>query len=257
MRHVTPGQRSVLTHVLTALLWVSTAHAQTETAPSGYLPGTPPWVPLIDACMTAGGGRNDCIEALPPDLHAEFLATERARRDERRALLQRQRTPRIPPPERLPDIYRDPTSVPGLPVEIAESLAESGCLIPQSLNTNPNVVVGELAMAGQQDIAVICSVDGSSHVRIFWGGPASCPDLDSSYPDWMLLERYTEWEYHWAIAASSPAHIRGYYDRYPEECPIQDLPPLDHDGLEDITVEKGSSNLYCHEGQWMRLCGAD
>ena len=32
-----------------------------------YQPGTPSYVPLIDNCIIAGGSRNDCIEALPPD----------------------------------------------------------------------------------------------------------------------------------------------------------------------------------------------
>ena len=32
-----------------------------------YRPETPSWVPLIDNCIIAGGSRNDCIEALPPN----------------------------------------------------------------------------------------------------------------------------------------------------------------------------------------------
>jgi hypothetical protein len=224
----------------------------------GYLPGTPPWVPLIDACMTAGGQRNDCIEALPPDMYAAFLAAERARAAERRALMQLPRTPpQVPAPEDLPGIYRSPLSFAELPADIASLLDVSGCLIPRSLDGESNVITGELAAAGQQDIAVICSVDGVSEIRIFWGGSASCPPLDETSPDWALLYKAAEWEYFWGIAIASPAHIRNYYDKYAEECPLQDLPVMMHDGLEHIFGEEGSANLYCHDGQWLRLCGAD
>ncbi len=41
-----------------------------------HLPGTPSWVPLIDACMEAGGDRNDCIEALPDEEMKKLEAWE-------------------------------------------------------------------------------------------------------------------------------------------------------------------------------------
>jgi hypothetical protein len=244
--------------ILAVLVLVPVVHGQDYPDIPGYVPGTPPWVPLIDACMTAGGQRNDCIEALPPDMYAEFLAAERARAAERAALLQLARTPpQVPPPEELAHIYKSPLSVPELPGNVAEELAATGCLVPQSLGGDSNVVTGELAAAGQKDLAVICSVNGVSEIRIFWGGNASCPPLDETSPDWALLYQAAEWEYFWAIALASPEHIRSYYDKYPEECPLQDLPVMIHDGLEHIFEEKGSANLYCHEGQWLRLCGAD
>jgi hypothetical protein len=243
--------------ILAGLFFGFLARGQTSPEASGYVPGTPAWVPLIDACMARGGGRNDCIEALPPEMYAEFLAWEQGRAAERRALFSLPRTPWVPAAKDLPEIYRSPLSLPELPAEIASSLEQSGCLIPQGLSGHSNVVVGELATAGQQDIAAICSVDGISRIEIFWGGDASCPDLQDDSPDWGLLYQEAEWEYYRAISIADPAHIRQYYDKYPEECPADDLPPLDHDGLEDIIVEKGSSNLYCHEGRWLSLCGGD
>jgi len=233
------------------------AWGQSSPEPPGYVPGTPVWVPLIDACMAGGGGRNDCIESLPPQIYADFLAWEQGRAAERRALSQLPRTPWFPAPAELPEIYLFPLTVPDLPADIANSLTASGCLIPAIYNGQPNVVVGEFAAAGQKDIAVICSADGISHIEIFWGGEASCPDLDNESPDWGLLYKEPEWEYVWALGVADSAHINRYYEDYPEECPTDDLPPLDHDALEDIIVEKGSRNLYCHEGRWLTLCGAD
>ena len=48
-----------------------------------------PWVPLIDACMAEGGARNDCIEALPPEVLAELEAWEAQNAALRRRQLER------------------------------------------------------------------------------------------------------------------------------------------------------------------------
>jgi hypothetical protein len=90
------------------------------------------------------------IEALPPEIYAEFLAWEQGRAAERRARLKLPRTPWVPAAEDLPEIYRSPLSLPELPAEIASSLEQSGCLIPQGLSGHSNVVVGQFATAGQQ-----------------------------------------------------------------------------------------------------------
>ncbi len=79
--------------IAASLLAATLARGQSSPDLPGYVPGTPAWVPLIDACMTDGGGRNDCIEALPAEIYAEFLAWEQDGR--RRALM---RLPRIPIP---------------------------------------------------------------------------------------------------------------------------------------------------------------
>jgi hypothetical protein len=59
----------------------------TNSAGETYRPGTPSWVPLIDDCMRAGGDRNDCIDALPPEELEKFQEWERARG--RRQLLEK------------------------------------------------------------------------------------------------------------------------------------------------------------------------
>lgn len=58
------------------------------TTPNGkYLPGTPSWVPLIDACMEAGGTRNDCIAALPEEELKKLEAWEQRNAWRRQRLL--------------------------------------------------------------------------------------------------------------------------------------------------------------------------
>lgn len=78
---------------LLVIIWIVSAVTAVLISPapaSGqrqYEPGTPPWVPLIDECMAAGGSRNDCIAALPPDVYAALTDWERKTREQRRALM--------------------------------------------------------------------------------------------------------------------------------------------------------------------------
>lgn len=79
----------LLTIVLTPVLFVACGHPWFEsevgdleeqqseiTTESGYVPGTPPWVPLIDDCMARGGTRSECIESLPPEVLEELEVSE-------------------------------------------------------------------------------------------------------------------------------------------------------------------------------------
>jgi hypothetical protein len=100
--------------ILAALFFGFFARGQTAPEAGGYVPGTPGWVSLIDACMARGGGRKDCIEALPPEMYAEFPAREQGRAAERRALFMLPRTPWVPAAKDLPEIYRSTLSLPDL-----------------------------------------------------------------------------------------------------------------------------------------------
>lgn len=62
-----------------------------DTAPKAYLPGTPSWVPLIDACMRSGRSRGDCIDALPAEQLAELERWERETGAQRRERMLRHR----------------------------------------------------------------------------------------------------------------------------------------------------------------------
>jgi len=93
----------LLTIVLIPVLLVACGHAwfksgvgvleeqQPEiTTESGYVPGTPPWVPLIDDCMARGGTRSECIESLPPEVLEELEVSEGEVAARRRALMRNQ-----------------------------------------------------------------------------------------------------------------------------------------------------------------------
>ncbi len=56
-----------------------------------------------------------------------------------------------------------------------------------------------------------------------------------------------------AIEPADAKHILEHHRDFGGPTP----PPLDHDGIEDNFVEKGSSILYWYRGRWLRLTGMD
>jgi hypothetical protein len=56
-----------------------------------------------------------------------------------------------------------------------------------------------------------------------------------------------------AIAVADAKYIREHYASHGGPKP----PPLDHEGINDIFIEKGSVVWYWYQGQWLRLQGAD
>ncbi len=85
-----------------------------------------------------------------------------------------------------------PSGFPQLPPVIRRQLEADGCQVPQSPTERGrhNVVSGHFAAVDQLDWAVLCSIDGSPTIRIYWGGYASCRDpvVEWIGPDWGLLD---------------------------------------------------------------------
>jgi hypothetical protein len=56
-----------------------------------------------------------------------------------------------------------------------------------------------------------------------------------------------------ALGVAQPGIHREHYDAYGGPKP----PPIDHDGIGDIFVEKASVVWYWYRGRWLQLQGAD
>jgi hypothetical protein len=117
------------------------------------------------------------------------------------------------------------------------------------------VIKGEFAKPGQTDWAILCSVGGVSSILVYWNGSTANPariaemkDLDSlqdSGADGITYGR--------AIDPVDRAYILQHYQWYGGTKP----PPLDHKGIDDEFVEKGSVVFYFYQGKWLQLTGAD
>jgi hypothetical protein len=133
-----------------------------------------------------------------------------------------------------------PSAFPQLPLAVRKRLETEGCTVPQNpaVGRPHNVVFGHFATIRQVDWAVLCSVDGHSVIRIFWGGLAGCPPLPLSWPpDWTLL---TDGKWTVTIGALPPNRVKQLLADLGWEvrAPI-------HDGITD--------RWYCDDGGWLNL----
>ncbi|MCX6641127.1 MAG: hypothetical protein NTW14_11740 [bacterium] len=150
-----------------------------------------------------------------------------------------------------------PDEYPGLPDNIVRAIKSRRGMIPQTADKpDPhNVIRGEFTRPGQQDWVVLCSVDGVSSILIFWAGSDSgvadlypCEDIDCLQglgDDIIGYSRY--------LAPVGEKYILDHYRAYGGQKP----PPIDHQGIEDGFMYKGSVIHYYFEGQWLELAGAD
>lgn len=151
-----------------------------------------------------------------------------------------------------------PEAFPELPVHVARALERRGCAVPQSwLHEEPhNVVRGSFLGAGSQAWAVLCSVADTSSILVFPGEPGAAPMALARSADlpWIQGIGRGEAGYSRVLAVSSEEEIAERHRRYGREAP---LPPLDHEGIEDVFAEKASTVWYRHDGLWLELPGAD
>lgn len=151
-----------------------------------------------------------------------------------------------------PSAFRD------LSAEVRGYLERRGCEIPQSFSNKAphNVIRGRFTGATQLDIAVLCSKAGISTVLVFRSGTTSSVAELAAHPDEIFLQVVDAGGvvgYSRALGVATPSHIRQHYANFGGAKP----PPMDHGGLEDMFVEKGSIVWYWYRGQWLQLQGSD
>ena len=136
---------------------------------------------------------------------------------------------------------------------IVMELQSRQCTIPQIYDDPKphNVISGEFKKQGQTDWAILCSKDLTSSILIFWNG--SVENLSILYPlrdkgalqgignDRIGYSRY--------ISVVGKAFIEKHYRAYGGTQP----PSIDHEGIADGQVGKGSSVHYYHNGKWLQL----
>jgi len=173
------------------------------------------------------------LAQLPADLERTFQEAER-------------RIVRLPP-----------TAFPELPGNVSRELRRRSCTIPQEAYAKKphNVIRGEFAKAGQTDWAVLCSIRGVSTILVFWGGSEVNPASIASREDRNYLQTITATDagFSRGIIAVGKDFIMRHFGAYGGPKP----PPIDHQGIDDAFIEKGSVTWYFHAGKWLQLTGAD
>lgn len=150
-----------------------------------------------------------------------------------------------------------PSTFRQLPAEVVQELQRRKCTIPQESYTKElhNVIRGEFAKPRQQDWAVLCSKGGVSSILVFWNGSAANPATLASMEDRNYLQGDVGDKINFSrgIRAVNKQYIMRHYDAYGGVKP----PPIDHQGIDDMFIEKASTTHYFHAGKWLRLTGAD
>ena len=154
-----------------------------------------------------------------------------------------------------------PSKFSDLPSDIREKLEHRGCTIPQPydhLSSSPaNVVQAEFATQGQLDWAVLCSRQGTSTILVFWGGPVQCATQLHGRSDAGYLQSIGRDQKGFSreISAITPGGMRALAEAFGED---RVSPPGEkHEGLSDAYLGKASEVLYCMNGTWVDMAGAE
>jgi len=149
-----------------------------------------------------------------------------------------------------------PEKIGALPLGVRRELARLGCTVPQvwAVDKPGNFVTGRFSSSSREDIAVLCSRNRISSILVF--GQAEKPIAElAEAPDKNYLQDVGNGRIGFSrlLEVAPPERIRRYDASYggPE------LPPLDHDGVEESFLEKASIVWYWHAGSWLQLTGAD
>jgi hypothetical protein len=150
-----------------------------------------------------------------------------------------------------------PSRFPQLPPAIRQALTRRGCTIPQVWGDKGahNVIQGSFIKPKERDWAVLCSIHRTSAILIFHNASptrvielARQADIDSLQGEGGGAIGYSR-----AISPVGRDFIRQHYEIYGGVKP----PPMDHEGIDDAFVEKGSVVLYFYQGKWLKLTGSD
>lgn len=150
-----------------------------------------------------------------------------------------------------------PAAFPELPRRISRKLVRLGCTIPQAkeLATRHNVIKGDFGRSRQTDWAVLCSRKRISSILIFWGGSVESFSEIAKIADDVFLQTIDPGTIGFSrtIAPAGKEYILEHYRAYHGPKP----PPLNHQGIDDGFLEKGSTIYYHYRGKWRELQGAD
>lgn len=165
-------------------------------------------------------------------------------------------------PHESQEIIRlNPAQFSDLPLRIRKELEQQECTIPQPYDLHSpspaNVLQAKLAAKGQLDWAVLCSYEGTSTILVFWEGPVQCATKLHPRPDAGYLQGIGGGQKGFSreISTITPEEITALAENFGED----GYPPPEgqHQGLSDAFRGKASEVLYCVNGTWIPVAGAD
>jgi len=145
------------------------------------------------------------------------------------------------------------SSFPDLPAAVRAELDSRGCIIPQTYEAHrpENVIHASLERPGTSDWAVLCSLNGTTSLLVFFGSAPTQPFVLASAPETEQLQLNTAtgvMGFNWAIDPASPQRI------HEAQTGLVPRPPIiDHDALADSTVDRRTIYHFYAKGGWTHL----
>jgi hypothetical protein len=151
------------------------------------------------------------------------------------------------------------SSFPELPTSIVALLTQRGCTIPQTYAAHrpENVIHASLEHAGSSDWAILCSVDGTVSLLVFFDGGSSQSQVEeqpvvlASAPETHRLQPHDSsgvLGFNWGIDPASPQQV------HEAQIGLEHRPPrLDHDALADSVVEGRTTYRFYAKTVWTVL----
>jgi hypothetical protein len=140
-------------------------------------------------------------------------------------------------------------SFPDLPSAVAAQLRSRRCMIPQTFEAQApeNVIHGAFRSTSSSDWAVLCSVEGSTTLYVFFAGQVDAPLALRSQPDtaWLGAEPGSSiFGSAWGIALRTAANLRASRQ-------LHGAAIFDHDGIEDAHLDRSATVRFFEDGRWL------
>ena len=143
---------------------------------------------------------------------------------------------------------------------IKAEIKKRGCLIPQlddffNKENVHNIVKGSFSSEKTNDFAVLCSVNGTSHIEIIWGKGKPCSEKFAFFKDKTYLQGLGENKigFSRSISVATKESILKHQKAYGGKLPQKSA----HFGIDDAFALKASVIYFCDKGEWHEFSGAD
>ena len=156
-----------------------------------------------------------------------------------------------------------PDSFPDLPKPVRDSLVSRRCQIPVPGAGRANIITGAFTAKGAMEWAVLCSVHDTSQILILNARNGVAVDSLNKSGDagWIQGNGNHTWLFSRMINVVPTSRL----NVVPADTTSEDvvnygafLPnPIDHDGIDEAFVEKGSTTFYFAHGHWISVASGD
>lgn len=145
------------------------------------------------------------------------------------------------------------SSFPELPTSVQGALNQRGCLIPQTYEAHQpeNVIRARFERPGSLDWAVLCSVQGTVSLLVFFSSNPAQPVVLASAPETQRLQSHGAngvLGFNWGIDPATPNQV------HQAQSGLAHQPPwVDHDAVADSVVDHRTVYHFYAKNAWTLL----